>query len=756
MVFFIDGLSAYADSWGVQPDYTTQTAISGGIGCAEDCVVSGGSRSGSNLFHSFRTFSIPENVTVTFTDSGAANIFARVSDEASWIDGTLEVTAAANFFLINPHGITFGSQALLLSAGSFVASTADSIVFSEGVFSVSQRNVPLLTVSTPIGLQFGDRPGAIINRSQAIFPADSNTSDEPSGLRVDPGRTLALVGSFVHLADGHLTANGGQIEIGSVAAGSKVSLSSDLTLGYEGVSSFRNILLTGDAFVDVSGEGGQIFMRGHRLTLADQSVIANYNAGLSTGTIDLRVDDSIDITGAGVFFSPLDGVSDGADLNVSAKRLALRAGAVIDGGTFGAGRGGSIFIEASESVELEGTSSSLPSLITTSTEGTGAGGNITIDTRRLAVRGGAQLQAVTYGAGSGGDLLVNASDQIEVSGTGSTDFNPETASGILASSGVATRPSQLTGNGGRLRLNTGLLSISEGAVVAVNSLGIGDAGNLEVDAHSVRLSGGARLTAAAVFGNGGNIRLTNLETLVLREGSLISARAGMGDGLGNGGNIDIEADFIVAKPLENSDIVASAAQGRGGNITINTRGLYGIAERRAVANNGTNDIDAKSDFGVSGLIAVSRLTPEADQRVVLLPSQPLETATLVRQGCAATGDRFIVTGRGGLPTVPTNVADFSMPLVDLGDRYAANDPFSSPLLENPPAEDFQAAALDLDSLNSDSRTSRPSTALETAGLAAPNWIEASGWTRNQDNQVVLIARAQQEAFSQQSTATCPG
>lgn len=671
VVFWIDGLSAYGESWVVQPDDTTQTVISGSTGCAADCIISGGSRSGSNLFHSFRAFSIPENVTVTFTDSGAANIFARVSDEASWIGGTLAVTAEANFFLINPHGITFGSQALLLSAGSFVASTADSIVFSEGAFSASQKN-SLLTVSAPIGLQFGDRPGAIVNRSQAISPDDSNVLDEPSGLRVDPGKTLTLVGSFVHLAGGNLTANGGQIVIGSVAAGSEVSLSSDFTVGYEGVSAFGDIQLTGSAIVDASGDGGQIFMRSQNLTLADRSAIFNYNVGLSAGTIDLKIDESIYMTGVGILFSPLPGdMNNGADLNIFTKNLTLRGGTVISGGTFGAGHGGNVFINASESVELSGTSSFSPSLITTATEGTGTGGNITIHTRQLAVRGGAQLQTVTYGAGSG------------------------------------------------------------------------DAGNLEIVAQTVRLSGGAQLTAAAVFGNGGNIRLKNLETLVLREGSVISTRAGIGDGLGNGGNIDIEADFIVAKPLEDSDIIARAAQGRGGNIAINTRGLYGIAERRAVANNGTNDIDATSDFGVNGLIAVSQLTPAANQRVVVLPSQPLETATLVRQGCAATGDRFIITGRGGLPAVPTDVAEISAPLVDLGDRYDASDGLGSLPFDQDPLEDSRV-------------TSRPSAELEIVDLAAPAWVEASGWTRNQDNQVVLIALSQQSAASLQTAANCTG
>ena len=669
IAFWSEALPAYGQSQLVRPDDTTQTVISGGVACRENCVVSGGSRAGSSLFHSFHTFGIPENVTVAFVDGEAANIFVRVSDEASRIDGTLAVAAEANFFLINPHGISFGSQALLLSEGSFIASTAESILFPEGAFSASQSNPPLLTVSAPIGLRFGHRPGAIVNRSQAFFPG-GNTLGAPSGLRVDAGRTLALVGGSVHLAGGKLTARGGQIAVGSVAAGSDVSLSSDLTLGYENVSTFEDILLTDNAIVDVSGERGRIDMRSHNFTLADQSALFNRSTGLSPGTIQLSIEASTHLSGVGIFFSPADdSLSRSADLNIVTRRLTLQAGTILSGETFGSGNGGDIFIDALESVEIGGTSRFSPSLITTSTQGTGTGGDITINTQRFINRGG---------------------------------------------------------------------------IVAVNSVNSGATGNVEINARTVILSEGAKIVAMAAAGNGGNIRLRNLETLLMRGGSEISARADTGDGIGNGGNIDIVADFIVAEPQTDNDIIASAARGRGGNIAIDTQGLYGIAERQAVPGNGTNDIDASSDFGVSGLIVVNQLTPSADQRLVVLSSRPLESADLVTQGCAATGDRFIVTGRGGLPAAPTDVAEISAPLVDLGDRYAVGSYL--------PEQDSSSVRPQLSATGS-SVTGRPAA---MTGLAASPWVEARGWTRNQDNQVVLTASLRQETLSSQSVAACTG
>ncbi|NJM97516.1 MAG: filamentous hemagglutinin N-terminal domain-containing protein [Phormidesmis sp. RL_2_1] len=705
----------------MQPDNSTQTSLAGGAQCTVDCTVIGHSRLGNNLFHSFSQFSIPENVTVTFADGGASNIFARVSGGRSILEGTLAVTGSgnANFFLINPHGVTFGPQATLITAGSVIVSTADSIVFPNQVlFDATDTTLPpTLTVSAPVGLQFGQNPGALINHSQASPAGSLNIFGAPVGLQVNAGKTLALVSSGIFLEHGNLTANGGRIELGSVSAGSEVALSPEFHLSYQGVSAFQDIYLRQGTFVDASGDGGEIVAHGSTINLADTAVISNFASGrLSSSLIHLIANESINITGIGILFSPLpNSSSDGATLKIDTKLLTIQRGGVISGGTIGTGNGGNLVINALEAVNVSGVGDFSPSLITTATEGTGAGGDITINTRRLSITGGARIEAITYGLGQGGDVTVNATEQIHLSGTGVTPLAGVFASGILASSGLEERSFQPTGIGGSLRLITSELSLDRGAQVGVNSLGSGNAGNLEIQAQTVRLDNSSQITAASAFGNGGNIHVRNLETLILRRGSGISTRAGTGNGQGNGGNIDIVANFVVTRPFENSDIIATATRGRGGNIKIDTRGLYGISERRAIANNRTNDIDATSDFGVSGTIAVNNLVVEAEQQLVSLPSQTLTTTALIREGCAATGNRFVVTGPGGLPTHPTDAVDINAPLVDLGRSYA-----SHALGRNLTAE----AALD-------------ST---ITALQQQPWIEANTVTTDRNNRVVLVAQ----------------
>ena len=68
--------------------------------------IEGGAERGSNLFHSFESFSIETGQGVYFANPPAIeNILTRVTGgNVSDIDGTLGVLGEANLFLLNPMG----------------------------------------------------------------------------------------------------------------------------------------------------------------------------------------------------------------------------------------------------------------------------------------------------------------------------------------------------------------------------------------------------------------------------------------------------------------------------------------------------------------------------------------------------------------------------------------------------------------------------------------------------------------------------
>ena len=145
--------------------------------------------------------------------TGIDIIFSRVTGRTrSSIDGTLSANGTADLFLINPNGIVFGQNASLDIGGSFIGTTAESLVFEDGTqFStIDLTTAPLLTMNTPTGLQMGDNPGHIRQAGGT--------------LQTTAGQTLALVGGDVTLSGGTLEVPGGRGRIDLISLGTDASV----------------------------------------------------------------------------------------------------------------------------------------------------------------------------------------------------------------------------------------------------------------------------------------------------------------------------------------------------------------------------------------------------------------------------------------------------------------------------------------------------------------------------------------------------
>ena len=184
-------------------------------------IIEGGVIRGINLFHSFTDFNVGANRGVYFSNpDNISNILTRVTGNShSNILGTLGVLGNGNLFLINPNGITFGANANLDVKGSFIASTADKVIFDNYEFNTTHSTEPpLLNINIPRGLGFRDNPG--------------NISLNNSHLTIPEGKTLALIGGNVSINNARIISPGTQVELGGLTQTGTVNLDEGLALSF--------------------------------------------------------------------------------------------------------------------------------------------------------------------------------------------------------------------------------------------------------------------------------------------------------------------------------------------------------------------------------------------------------------------------------------------------------------------------------------------------------------------------------------------
>ncbi|MCC5609220.1 S-layer family protein [Nostoc sp. CHAB 5834] len=751
-----------------------------------------GIQKGNNLFHSFSNFSIPTGDTAIFNNAAdVQNIFSRVTGgSVSNIDGLIKANGSANLFLLNPSGIIFGANAQLNIGGSFIGTTAQSIKFSDGseFNAINPQANPLLSINVPIGLQMGNNPAPIAVQGTGHRLSNPGglpvVTQNPSvtELRVQPGKTLALVGGNLNLNGATLTAKQGQVELGSVSGAGLVSLIQGYTLGYENGQKFGDIKLTQRSLLDTSGvNAGSVQIQGRQIQFTDGSLVLARNLGnLPGGDIRLQATEAIDLIGrtadstipsgvrteavgvgasgnisvitprltlqqggglnsisVGVApsgnihidataielsgFSPINpnsvtslstsgyGSGNTGDISVNANSLLVSNGASLISATFGSGSSGKVTIRTNHTTVMGESPSGLYSNISSITFATGNAKTLTLDTAKLQILDGGAVGTTTFFAGNGGDLRINATESIEISGRSRSNNSSINSSSILLPPLLRQRfhlPDILTANAGNVSITTPNLTVTDGGTVSVTSQGSGNGGSLNITANTIRLDRQGSIQAQTESGNGGNIALQVGNLLLLRDNSAIAATAG---GNGDGGNINIDAPIIAG--LENSDIIANAIKGRGGNIQITTQGIFGLKFRNQLTPD--NDITASSQFGVSGTVQVNTIGVDPNSGLVELPVNVTDPSQQIATGCAdSEGSRFVATGRGGMPQNPNQLTSD----VYNGLRLRTWD--------------------DVRDLSAYRKTGEVTTQIPVSSKVL---VEATTWQRNADGKIELIA-----------------
>ena len=569
-----------------------------------------GTLKGQNLFHSFQSFHVRAGESATFTGQNSIkNVISRVTgDEASEINGKLRSKVGkADFYFINPNGVTIGENAKIDVPAAFKASTASEIRFPDGaVFSAANPAASSLSLEEPEAYGFlGNQKGEIALRM--------------AQLNAKPNRSVELVGREIAVQDSTLTVPGGAVRLEAVGVGNVAAPVEGASEAGHGAMNIRS------SSIDVSGNGGGKL----RILGGDANVEGSTLFAKNTGKKNAVHDSGIDIKSdrLSVISYLRDGAAtpsqirtnnessgSGGDIDIvvmdrfQVSDSTIRA-AVVSGAS---GRGGNIKIKA-KILSVDRPNQLGTTINTSALSGaTGDAGTVTIDVDEYMMLDGGALDDVinlvigsaTFGKGDSGSVKIYSRGDVLIKNSSlrtDTDIDEDTRE-------------IPDGKGGKLTIEAaGNIGLWEASTIRTDTKGSGNAGNIEVKAKNLTLDGvsfggkayGSYISSASLSGNGnaGSIKVF-ANNIKLSYFSFITSTAENTKGAAGSVFVSAAGDITLKESGRiDADVDdKQAPDGKGGIVTILAGGDLSLAANSKIRTNSFG----KAGAGVIN-VAVERL-----------------------------------------------------------------------------------------------------------------------------------------------------
>ena len=560
----------------------------------------------------------------------------------------------------SPIEIVDNEKGLSVASGNTLALIGNNVDINGGVITTVNGNAEIVSINKG-DIDFQSTENGLDFSYDNVENFQNITFDNKSLLYSSDNGKINLTGANVELADGSLILlqNSNFDSLGSINIDASESLIIEGTTTANSATNFSSLR------TETTGEGnaGNINVLAKNLLLEDGGSINALTFGKGeSGDVNLSVANSFEIKGvfqAAVNSSVLaatyaDGNS--GNVRVLTEELIATDGSIISSSSFGTGNGGNVWVTANE-IELSGIGSNIvPTGITTNSVNIGKSGNVTIETSELILSEGATVNSTSLSGSGAGNVFVNASDSINVSGQKQNFFSTISSAIVTVNEDIQSVfmiPEISSGNSGNVTINTPLLNIARSGSISVRNERVGEAGTIFIDAGKINLGNTGSVNAVSNSGIGGDI---NLKTNQLRldENSTITATA---ENNGNGGNISISTGRLIAK--KNSEVTANAFQGKGGNLSIDAESLFLFDSRE-------NIFSASSELGVDGTIQINMPDITLQPELKLLELKLVATDQAIANSCLARSSQqgsFTINDNSGLPKNPHSNysdADFSL------------------------------------------------------------------------------------------------
>ena len=702
----------------------------------------------------------------SFSDSGSASQGGAISLSAT---NTIKLGSINSIGTLGSGNITINSQA---------AFTLDNSLISADTFG-SGKGGDIQITAPSISLKGGAQISASTHSSGQGGNITLVASDkvELNGAIADPLFLFAPTGLAGIPPNTYLG--------GFIPTGDTKQVRTNGSLYPSGVFSQTTVGSTGSA--------GNLKIEAGRLSIQDGAAIATttFGQGSNAGNISIGAKDSISIANGSILSGVAGGAKgDSGTVDLQTRSLSVTGGGFVQTQTLADGKAGNIQVNAKDAVSLSGVNSGLRSgsggsntllgstgnnigqggdinvttdklsivdqaVLDAQTQTNSKGGNITVNANILSADKGGRLLTSTSGEGIAGDITVNAKE-IQLSGSNSGLFAQTSSSGSAGN--LTLQPL----DSGHLKVN-----FQDGAQISASTSSSGTGGKLMVTApESITLSGNGSIISAETTGKGAGGDLT-LRTgkFAVRDGAQVtvsSANSGTAGSLtveansirldngakiradtrGGGGNINLRSPLLVLRRGSSITTNATGSNIPGGNITIDALNGFIIAvpqENSDISANSTEFYGGKvivNAFGVFGTKFRDAPTRESD--ITARGGRPEYSGTVQINTSGLDPNSGLVN----LPTVPvdTQVAQSCT----AGGNQARSQFIITGRGGLPPnpgeALNTDAVQVDLITLNlSNDNRDRSFVPSKTTTLAPERIIEATGWARNEKGEVVLTA-----------------
>ncbi|BAY89005.1 MULTISPECIES: two-partner secretion domain-containing protein [unclassified Tolypothrix] len=471
------------------------------------------------------------------------------------------------------------------------------------------------------------------------------------------------------------------------------------------------------------------------------------------------------------------------NITIEADRVRLLNGGristdLVSFGFITTGKSGDISIKSAESLEISGvTPSGLNGAVISSIQpfAEGQGGSISINTGHLALSKGGTISSALSGSGKAGNIAIQANN-VEVSDP-IIDSISLTVSGI----NVAVAKNAI-GQSGNIQLTADSLRVFNGGQITSSSQGQGNAGsvnlqvkNLDVQGTSQNLINGSYLNSAIAAASdnsfaAGSVNITSDAVRVRDNAEITVSNTGSGDA----GNLNINANQIF---LDNEASLRSEVHGGGqGNIYLNANNVLLLRHGSNIITNAFgNSTGGNININAGSIVAVPTENSDISANAVLGSGGNIQITTqsifglqfqnqLTPNSDITASSQFGLSGtvqvntvgvdpNSGLVELPTNITDPSQQIAtgcsaNTGSSFVATGRGGVP--ENPTQE------LRSDRAWSDTRdisvfhTTQPAQAqIHTTSQVL---VQATGWRRNANGKIELVAN--QSPTQVQTTLTC--